>query len=70
MRFENAMVAMRKGYKVQRKSLKRRLNAIRLFMKYDVIYSEQTHELSSHKIEKIYGVSYSMLMAEDWEATK
>lgn len=70
MRFENAIVAMRKGYKVQRKSLKKRLNAIRLFIENDALYSEQTHELSQHKVDKVYGISYNMLMAEDWEATK
>lgn len=70
MKFENAMCAMRKGFKVQRKSLMKRINAICLFMKNEEIYSEQTHPLSPHKIERIYGVSYNMLMAEDWIALK
>lgn len=66
MKFENAMVLMRKGHKVQRKSLRKRINAICLFIKNEELFSEQTHELSTHKVERIYGVSYNMLMAEDW----
>lgn len=68
MKFEQAMLAMRKGYKVQRKSLKERLNAVCLFMKDGLLYSEQTHPLNMHKVERIYGVSYNAILAEDWIA--
>lgn len=70
MLFEQAICAMRKGYKVQRKSTKNRLNAVCLYMKNGYLYSEQTHELSNHRKEKVWGVSVGNMLAEDWEAFK
>lgn len=70
MLFENALVALRKGYKVQRRSTKKRLNAVCLYMENGYLYSEQTHELSSHKKEKVWGVSIGNVLAEDWEVLK
>ena len=70
MRFENAICAMRKGYKVQRKSCMNRMNAVRLFMKDGKIYTEQTHELSARKVEELAAINARMIMAEDWVAYK
>ena len=70
MRFENAICAMRKGYKVQRTSTRNRINAVCLFIKDGKVYTEQTHELSSHKIEELAVVNAKMIMAEDWAALK
>lgn len=70
MKFENAMVAMRKGYKVQRKQNKERLNGVCFFIKDGVMYSEQTHELSSKVVFVMNYVNQNALMAEDWEVLK
>ena len=70
MNFENALCAMRKGYKVQRKSLRNRLNAICLYIENGFLISEQTHELSMHKKEQLTCVSERGLMASDWEVLK
>lgn len=70
MKFENAMVAMRKGFKVQRKQNKNRLNGVCLFIKDGIMYSQQTHDLSSKAVETTNYIYQTALMAEDWEAFK
>ena len=66
MNFENAIVAMRKGYKVQRESSKGRLNGVCLYMKNNKIFAEQTHEMSQHKITELLALNASQLLASDW----
>ena len=66
MKFENALVAMRKGLKVQRESSKGRLNGVCLFMKKGVIYAKQTHEMSSHAVKELSAINSSQLLADDW----
>lgn len=70
MKFENALVAMRKGYTVQRQKNKDRLNGVCLFIKDGVMYAKRTHQLSNHTIVDVYHLPSSSIMAEDWEAFK
>lgn len=70
MKFENAMVAMRKGFKVQRKSAMNRLNAVCFYIEGGKIITEQTHELSNHKKEPLASLSNGSIMSEDWVALK
>lgn len=66
MKFENAMVAMRQGYKVQRESTKGRLNGVCLYIKDNKLYAEQTHELSEHKTKELLALNVSQILATDW----
>ena len=66
MKFENALVAMRKGLKVQRASTKGRLNSVCLFMRKGKIYTKQTSPLSEHKISELVSLSANQIAAEDW----
>lgn len=66
MKFENAVVAMRQGFKVQRDSCKGRLNGVCLYIKDNKLYAEQTHELSAHKTTEVFALNASQIMATDW----
>ena len=66
MKFENALVALKQGLKIQRISNRRRLNAICLFMKNGKLYTQQTHPLSEHKITEFTSLNASMILADDW----
>ena len=66
MLFENALNLMRKGYKLQRESQKKRLNAICLYMENGILMSEQTHELSKHRKEPLRTLFCNAMMADDW----
>ena len=66
MKFQNALVAMEQGYKVQRESTKNRLNGVCLYMKDGKIYAEQTHDLSAHKTTELFALNVSQILAKDW----
>lgn len=60
-------MALRKGFEIQRRSTKNRLNAVCLFMKDDKIYTRQTHELSQHKVNELMALNITQILADDWE---
>ena len=70
MKFMNAMVAMEKGFKVQRESQKGRLNGLCYYLKDGHIWTEQTHDLSNHKKEQLLTLSEKSIIADDWELVK
>ena len=70
MKFMNAMVAMEKGFKVQRNSQKNRLNGLCYYLKDGHIWTEQTHNLSNHRTEQLLILSEKSIMADDWELVK
>lgn len=70
MKFMNAMVAMEKGFKVQRESQKGRLNGLCYYLKDGHIWAEQTHDLSNHKKEQLLTLSEKSIIADDWELVK
>ena len=70
MNFENGLVALRKGFKIIRRSQKHRLNAVCLFMKDGVIWTEQVHPDSEHKKDTPLNLPTRAICANDWEAFK
>lgn len=66
MEFQNALVALKKGFKVQRESGKNRINAVCLFIKKGKLYAKQTHEMSEHKVKEVLSLSVAQLLADDW----
>ena len=70
MEFQNALVAIKKGYKVQRKSIRNRLNAVCIYLEGNELVSEQTHPLSEHKKNTLSNITTKSLLATDWIAYK
>jgi hypothetical protein len=61
---------MEQGYKVQRKSQKRRLNGLCYYLRNGHIWTEQTHELSQHRKDMLLTLSEKSITATDWEVVK
>ena len=70
MEFQNALVAVKKGYKIQRKSMRNRLNAVCIYLEGDCLMTKQTHELSEHRNIPLISLSSKNIMAKDWMAFK
>ena len=70
MEFQNALVAIKKGYKVQRKSLKSRINSVCIYLEDGKLVSQQTHPLSEHKKNPLDSITTKCLLATDWIAFK
>ena len=71
MNFENALVAMRKGFKVIRKKSLSRLNGVYYTLENGVLYTTPCCDCGfRRKKEVVVSLSGSSILADDWTVYK